>query len=91
MKPSTFVLAVEPDGTIVSIYNDALVELIDQGTAQISRASHVEPAPSGNWLADMSPVIRQYGLECDNPILGPFRLREDALKAEVEFLEQKLF
>ena len=89
MKNFTF--AVEPDGTIVSIYSDALAELIDQGTAQITRASMVEPAPSGNWLADMSPVIRQYGLECDNPILGPFRLRSDALKAEIDFLEQKLF
>ena len=87
----TYVFAIEPDGTIVSIYSDALVDLIDQGTAQITRASHVEPAPSGNWLADMSPIIRQYGLECDNPILGPFKLREEALRAEILYLEQKLF
>lgn len=84
MKPSSFTFAVALDGTITSIYDDALTELIDQGTARITRASHVEPNPNGSgWIADMSPM--------GGPLLGPAPLRELALQLEVGWLESKLF
>jgi hypothetical protein len=101
-----FVISVAPDGTISAIYDDALAELFDQGQVSITRASHVEPVtvgelpwsvrvnlPSGidlnnlsasaGWCADMRPS--------GGPILGPFALRDQALAAEREWLEAKLF
>ncbi|MBL8794615.1 MAG: hypothetical protein JNM56_11980, partial [Planctomycetia bacterium] len=49
------------------------------GLIAIRRASHVEPAAEGSWFADLSPV--------DGPVLGPFRLRSEALAAERRWLE----
>lgn len=49
-------------GCLRTIYSDDVLELIRQGEARISRASHVEPDDSGQWTADLSPV--------GGPILG---------------------
>jgi len=87
----SFTISVSPTGVITAIYDDALAGLFDQGETTIRRASHIEPTPSGKWIADMSPAIKHYNLECDNPILGPFDLRADALAAEHRWLEEKLF
>jgi hypothetical protein len=79
-------LTVKPDGTIAAIHNDALVDLYDEGKATVERASHVEPSYDGGqvtWMADLSPV--------NGPKLGPYRLRSDALQAEVEWLERNGF
>ena len=86
-----FILDIAPNGDILAIYDDALAGLLSQGVPTITRASHVEPTPSGKWIADMTPAIQQFKLECDNPILGPFDLREEALRAERVWLEEKLF
>lgn len=75
----TLKLAVETDGTITGIYSDDLAALIEQGEAFIERASHVEP-DGARWLATMN----------DGRILGPFRLRQTALDAEVDYLEKML-
>lgn len=75
-------LAVKPDGTISAIYDDALADLCQQGHAHITRASHVEPTPNGEWTADCSP---------GGPVLGPYPLRQQALDAEIEYLESTLF
>mgnify|MGYP001614302368 CR=1 FL=1 len=77
MKNQPHSIAIRPDGTIVLIYTDDLESLASAGRAVIARASHVEPAPGG-WTADMSPS--------GGPILGPFRLRQQALDAEVEWI-----
>lgn len=96
MKDS-FVIDVAPDGTMRMIYDDALADLLSQGIATITRASHVEPTPSGKWIADMTPAIKQLNLDCAcdacnvNPILGPFDLRQQALDAEHAWLEERLF
>ena len=66
-------------GCLRTIYSDDVLELIRQGEARISRASHVEPDDSGQWTADLSPV--------GGPILGPYDLRETALQAEVAWLK----
>ena len=86
-----FTIDVGPDGKMTMLYDDALAELLGQGVATIERASHVEPTPSGKWIADMTPAIIRFNLECDNPILGPFDLRQTALDAEHDWLEAKLF
>jgi len=69
---------VSPDGQLRHIYDDAL-NLADLGHVRISRASHVEPAPTSGWIADLSPV--------GGPVLGPFAKRAEALAAEVAWLE----
>ena len=66
-------LVVGVDGVARCIYDEAL-DLRALGKLQITRASHVEPDAAGFWWADMGPV--------DGPVLGPFRSRTEALRAE---------
>jgi hypothetical protein len=79
----TFTIAVAPDGSIKAIYDDRLAGLFAQGKATITRASFVEPDEHGQWFADLAPS--------GGPKLGPFRLRSEALSAEKEWLNEKLF
>lgn len=73
-------IVVDPAGMIRFIYQDDLKPLLAVGTSRIRRASHVEPSDDGScrWTADMSPV--------QGPMLGPFNSRQEALRAEVQFL-----
>ena len=68
-------------GEVKFLYSDELRGLTDRlgGETQIARCSHVEPE-EGLWFADLSPV--------GGPKLGPFKLRQSALDAEVEWLQQ---
>jgi hypothetical protein len=66
-------LVVDAGGGVRCIYDEAL-DLRELGKLQITRASHVEPDRDGNWWADMEPS--------GGPVLGPFRSRTEALKAE---------
>lgn len=73
---------IKRDGTIKFIYDDDVFETLKVlGPSSIRRASHVEPIPNTNglWYSDMSPV--------DGPELGPFLSRDEALKAEREWIE----
>lgn len=72
-------IIVKPGGRIELIYTDDLNFLLSEGQARIERASHVEPDARGQWYADLSPV--------QGPVLGPFTLRQQALDAEVAWLE----
>jgi len=81
MSKKSTPIFIGPDGKIVSIYNDN-VDLSSVGKVKIRRASHVEPDKNGKWVADLSPV--------GGPKLGPFKRREDALRAEVVWLEKNL-
>ena len=71
-------LIVESGGSIRCLYDEA-IDLASFGQLSISRGSHVEPTPDGQWIADLSPV--------SGPLLGPFPLRTDALAAERHWLE----
>lgn len=71
-------ILIKPNGSVRCIYGET-IDLQTLGNLSIARGSHVEPAPDGAWRADLSPV--------NGPLLGPFRRRSDALKAEVEWLE----
>jgi hypothetical protein len=81
-------LLIETTGEVTAIYSDALADLCDEGAATITRASHVEPVvlenPAGEvesgWAATMNNGI----------MIGPFRLRQTALDAEVDYLERIL-
>lgn len=75
-------IRIDKDGTTRFIYSDTVRDLLKEGDAQITRASHVEPDPErpGFWTADMSPV--------GGPVRKGFELREEALRWEVEWLEQ---
>ncbi len=69
------------NGTLTAIYDDAHVGLIEMAEeSKIRRASHVEPC-DGGWSATME----------DSTVLGPFRLRSEALAAEVQYLSERLF
>jgi hypothetical protein len=70
-------LLVTPQGMIRCLYDETL-PLTELGRLTIQRGSHVEPTPQGEWTADLSPVV--------GPLLGPFRLRTDALRAETDWL-----
>lgn len=80
-EPAEHLIEVRPDGSLHFLYDDALAPLMDAGTPQVCRASHVEPETAGGkvvWYADMDPV--------GGPKLGPFDTREEALRREREWL-----
>lgn len=77
------VLAFDSAGSLTFIYDDALVGLLEEGESVVRRASHVEPASGGGWIADMGPV--EAGVT-----LGPFRLRSEALAAERQWLVERM-
>jgi hypothetical protein len=74
---------VSPNGELTFLYDDNLRGLMDSGQAKVTRASDVEPDENGQWTADLKRV--------GGPVLGPFRLREEALTAEKEWLEANHF
>lgn len=55
---------INTTGTLEFVWTDEMAELTGEGDATVERASHVEPTPTGQWEADLSPV--------DGPALGPF-------------------
>ena len=72
-------VVVTPGGLTKSVFDD-LLDLRQLGAIEIERGSHVEPTPSGDWLADLAPV--------DGPVLGPFDKRIEALAAEAAWLQK---
>ena len=77
-------LKISSAGDEVSfVHTDELVGLFREGAPYVTRASHVEPTEDGRWTADLSPV--------GGPVLGPYDLRDEALKAEVDWLQVNLF
>ena len=76
----TFKMSIGTNGKVAMIYDDAHAPFMELGHATVTRASNVEPA-AGGWQATMR----------DGTVIGPYRLRADALAAEVKYLEAKLF
>jgi hypothetical protein len=70
-------LVIHANGTVRTIY-DETIQLASLGVVVIRRASHVEPATDGHWMADLAPVC--------GPQLGPFAHRSEALDAEHQWL-----
>lgn len=77
-KPAEHVIRIH-EGKLVFVWDDALVDLVDEGQANVLRASFVEPAAKGGWEATM----------VGGPVLGPFRTRAEALDAERQYLREE--
>ena len=71
-------LIIHTGGMVRCLYAET-IDLAKLGPVSIARASHVEPTPDGQWLADLSPVT--------GPVLGPFPQRSAALAAEAAWLQ----
>lgn len=80
MPEETVTLTLDDRGRLQAIYDDSLFPLLELGDAVITRASRVEPAEGGGWCADMEPS--------SGPLLGPFPLHSEAIRAEVEWLRE---
>ena len=72
-------LIIDNQGNARCIY-DEVIPLHQLGRIKARRGSHVEPIAGGMWIADMKPV--------NGPILGPFKIRSQALAAERRWLEK---
>ena len=68
---------ISPTGGLRCLHHDAF-DWSALGPRTIRRAAHVEPDANGDWFADLAPV--------GGPRLGPYRLRGEALAAEVAWL-----
>ena len=66
------------NGAAKAIYTEE-IDLSVLGKVHHTRASHVEPNEKGEWIADLSPA--------GGPKLGPFKLRSEAIKEEIKWLE----
>ena len=71
-------LIIHTGGVVRCLYAET-IDLSLLGSLSITRASHVEPTPDGQWLADLSPVM--------GPVLGPYCQRSAALAAEAAWLQ----
>ena len=76
--PQELTLVIGPAGAVQTLYDERL-NLSALGSLTIERASHVEPTSDGHWIADLRPV--------SGPVLGPFRLRSEALAVEVAWIQ----
>lgn len=80
-------ISVADGGEMAFVYDDDLLELLDEGEATIARASHVEPAPHPDggqgWNVDMSPSGGPASL-------GVYRERSVALAVEVAWLQENV-
>lgn len=74
-------LTIDENGQGRCIYTDELADYLEETGAKVRRASNVEPGPDGGWIVDLSPSGGPANV-------GPFKLREDALKYEVQWLEK---
>jgi hypothetical protein len=81
-------LSIKADGRIVAVYDDDMAELLEEGNGCVERASYVEYSAGAGWFAHMWPVCKELGIPHED--LGPYRLREQALQAEREWLRNKL-
>ncbi len=74
-------LVITAEGTARMMYQEEL-DLSTLGQAYVKRASHVEPDDQGLWWADLKPV--------DGPTLGPFQRRNEAVRAEIDWIVGQL-
>ena len=98
-------VVIDSEGMLTAIYSDELVEagILDLGQPEIYRASEVEPylepakwpdrpRQTGQWCVTVTDRA-QADLYEDGPaeFEGPYRLRSEALAAEIAWLEERLF
>ena len=87
------IIVVKPNGAMWFIHDDRLRGLLRQGEASIRRASHVEPGDPAQgqeplkWYVDLSPS-GSHKHKHKQKVLGPFDTRQEALDAEVAWINQ---
>ena len=79
--------------TVRAIYSDALLGVFDAlGSVVVKRASRVEPAVGGGWIADMAPskgpVLFEH-TDSEKKVTRSFRTRQAALDAERQWLREQ--
>jgi len=100
------IINVKADGTIQMIYDDRLRGLLDHGKTHITRVSHVDPSEELSkhavaWLKQHRGIELLPGdkagvdwwadlLPSSGGVLGPFHARQEALNAEVAWINQNL-
>lgn len=81
MSAKTNLIVIGADGDVRFLHDDDVAEaLASLGPRATRRASHVEPE-GDTWSVDMTPV--------GGPKVDGFRRREDALRQEVVWLEER--
>ena len=80
------IINIKPDGTAQFIHDDRLNGLLHQGKAKIERASFAEP---GDPSKGQDP-LKWHASVVAGPVLGPFVTRQEALDAEVNWLNENL-
>jgi hypothetical protein len=78
------IITIKRDGSAQFIHDDRLNGLLHQGEAHIKRASFVEP---GDPSKGQDP-LKWYASIVTGPVLGPFVIRQEALDAEVTWLNE---
>src|SRR4051812_24532470 len=86
MSEQELVIDVSPDGRLAFVYDDALAELLLDGTPSVVRVSRVEPIVIGPGAGDLVVWSADIGL-VGGPVLGPFLSRSSALSAERKWIE----
>ncbi len=71
-------LRIDPEGNILALYQEDLV-LGELGSAEIQRASHVEPE-GATWFVDLAPI--------SGPRIAGFSTRSEAIQAENDWIER---
>lgn len=74
-------LVITPEGAARLLYQEEL-DLSGLGKVQILRASLVEPDEHGKWWADLRLTA--------GPVLGPFKRRTEAVRAETDWIISRL-
>lgn len=89
MAEKELVLTFDPEGRFGCIYSDDLLHYIDTlsapGQCVTRRASDVEPNAWGQWMVR----IRDW-VPGGAKVFGPFRLRQEALDVEVDYIRRTL-
>ncbi len=81
-------ILIDENGDIAFVYDDELATVFDGEPTETKRASHVEPADGGGWIADMRPSLPT-GPTPNGWLLGPFKTRAEALAAERDWLRRE--
>lgn len=78
-----FDIYIEPDGQVRFVHSDDAASLFEEHVGLATqRASHVEP-DGKEWTVDLRPV--------GGPVWRGFSTKRQALEAEVNWLEARLF
>lgn len=80
-----YTIFILPDGTINFLYDDVLKPLLECGESSFRRASNIDPKMTKDgprWFVDLSLS--------SGPEIGPFETKDEAIKAEIDWLNARI-